>query len=115
MCAGRKLKRYNYPRRHQAEDELLCTAANGNSGRDKFSGADDSCQFAGSRTATKTCTGCNDLLTSSAPFSLRERLVASVRLVCVSRESRPQESEQDDKWIFCLTAGTLCPANQDRQ
>src|ERR1700751_6382803 len=23
-------------------------------------------------------------------------------------ESRPQESEQDDKWSFCLTAGTLC-------
>ena len=30
-------------------------------------------------------------------------------------ESRPQESEQDDKWSFCLTAGTLCPANQERQ
>ena len=23
--------------------------------------------------------------------------------------------EQDDKWSFCLTAGTLCPANQERQ
>src|SRR5260221_518706 len=23
-------------------------------------------------------------------------------------QSRPQESEQDDKWSFCLTAGTLC-------
>ena len=31
------------------------------------------------------------------------------------RESRPQESEQDDKWSFCLTAGTLCPANQEKQ
>ena len=31
------------------------------------------------------------------------------------RESQPQESEQDDKWSFCLTAGTLCPANQERQ
>jgi hypothetical protein len=30
------------------------------------------------------------------------------------RKSRPQESEQDDKWSFCLTAGTLCPANQER-
>jgi hypothetical protein len=29
-------------------------------------------------------------------------------------KSRPQESEQDDKWSFCLTAGTLCPANQER-
>jgi hypothetical protein len=27
-------------------------------------------------------------------------------------ESRPQESEQDDKWSFCLTAGTLCRANK---
>src|ERR1700693_3357919 len=26
----------------------------------------------------------------------------------VSLQSRPQESEQDDKWSFCLTAGTLC-------
>jgi transposase len=24
-------------------------------------------------------------------------------------QSRPQESEQDDKWSFCLIAGTLCP------
>ena len=26
-----------------------------------------------------------------------------------------KKSEQDDKWSFCLTAGTLCPANQERQ
>ena len=31
------------------------------------------------------------------------------------RQSRPQEFEQDDKWSFCLTAGTLCPANQERR
>jgi hypothetical protein len=30
-------------------------------------------------------------------------------------ESRPRESEQDDKWSFCLTAGTLCLANQERR
>jgi high-affinity nickel-transport protein len=29
-------------------------------------------------------------------------------------QSRPQESEQEGKWSFCLTAGTLCPANQER-
>jgi len=29
-------------------------------------------------------------------------------------QSRPQESAQDDRWSFCLTAGTLCPANQER-
>jgi hypothetical protein len=33
----------------------------------------------------------------------------------MEQESWPQESEQDDKWSFCLTAGTLCPANQERQ
>ena len=30
-------------------------------------------------------------------------------------QSRPQESERDDKWSFCLTAGTLCPVNQEKQ
>ena len=25
-----------------------------------------------------------------------------------------KKSEQDDRWSFCLTAGTLCPANQER-
>jgi hypothetical protein len=29
-------------------------------------------------------------------------------------ESWPHESGQDDKWSFCLTAGTLCRANQER-
>jgi hypothetical protein len=30
-------------------------------------------------------------------------------------QSRLRKSEQDDKWSFCLTAGTLCPANQEKQ
>ena len=29
-------------------------------------------------------------------------------------ESRSRKSAQDDKWSFCLTAGTLWPANQGR-
>jgi hypothetical protein len=29
-------------------------------------------------------------------------------------KSRPRKSAQDDKWNFCLTAGTLWPANQER-
>jgi len=29
-------------------------------------------------------------------------------------ESRSRKSAQDDKWSFCLTAGTLCPSNQER-
>jgi hypothetical protein len=30
-------------------------------------------------------------------------------------QSRLRKSAQDDKWSFCLTAGTLCPANQEKQ
>ena len=30
-------------------------------------------------------------------------------------ESRSRKSAQDDKWSFCLTAGTLCPTNQEKQ
>ena len=29
-------------------------------------------------------------------------------------KSRSRKSAQDDKWSFCLTAGTLWPANQER-
>jgi hypothetical protein len=29
-------------------------------------------------------------------------------------KSRFRKSAQDDKWSFCLTVGTLCPANQER-
>jgi hypothetical protein len=32
----------------------------------------------------------------------------------VFKESRFRKSAQDDKWSFCLTVGTLCPANQER-
>jgi hypothetical protein len=31
------------------------------------------------------------------------------------KQSRLRKSAQDDKWSFCLTAGTLCPANQEKQ
>ncbi len=31
----------------------------------------------------------------------------------VGDESRPRKSGQDDRWSFCLTAGTLCPSNQE--
>ncbi|MGD0333425.1 MAG: hypothetical protein ABSA90_09230 [Xanthobacteraceae bacterium] len=33
----------------------------------------------------------------------------------LSCQSRLRKSAQDDKWSFCLTAGTLCPTNQERQ
>ncbi|WOH52504.1 hypothetical protein [Bradyrhizobium sp. sBnM-33] len=32
-----------------------------------------------------------------------------------SLESRLRKFEQVDKWSFCLTAGTLVPANQERR
>jgi len=32
----------------------------------------------------------------------------------IDRQSWSRKSEQGDKWSFCLTAGTLCPANQER-
>jgi hypothetical protein len=28
-------------------------------------------------------------------------------------ESRLRKLEQEDRWSFCLTAGTLCPTNQE--
>jgi len=31
------------------------------------------------------------------------------------QESRSRNSAQGDKWSFCLTAGTLVPANQERR
>jgi hypothetical protein len=29
------------------------------------------------------------------------------------KQSRLRKSEQEDRWSFCLTAGTLCPTNQE--
>jgi hypothetical protein len=57
--------------------------------------------------------------------AIRDMLADEVRLDLVSRKrmtgrkeveskSRPQESAQGDKWSFCLTAGTLCPSNQEK-
>ena len=36
------------------------------------------------------------------------------RLIIRVVQSRSRKSAQDDKWSFCLTAGTLWPANQER-
>jgi hypothetical protein len=51
-------------------------------------------------------------------FETARRFVGIVVLLLTAAllltQSRPQESERDDKWSFCLTAGTLCPANQER-
>ena len=32
----------------------------------------------------------------------------------IDKQSRSRKSAQGDKWSFCLMAGTLCPANQER-
>jgi hypothetical protein len=40
------------------------------------------------------------------------RIAAFVTWFIIERWSR--KSEQGDKWSFCLTAGTLWPANQER-
>jgi len=37
-----------------------------------------------------------------------------VSLICTISQSRSRKSAQGDKWSFCLTAGTLWPANQER-
>ena len=47
------------------------------------------------------------------------RIHALLMRTCVEveanfKESWSRKSEQGDKWSFCLTAGTLCPANQER-
>ena len=35
-------------------------------------------------------------------------------LISGGPQSWPRKSGRDDKWSFCLTAGTLCPVNQER-
>ncbi len=59
----------------------------------------------------------------SVTVAAEDALIAALKVKCERpdalinyvRQSWPQEFEQDDKWSFCLTAGTLCPANQERQ
>jgi hypothetical protein len=46
-------------------------------------------------------------------------ILAEIKTLCgqppvLSTESWSRKSEQSDKWSFCLTAGTLCPTNQER-
>jgi hypothetical protein len=52
---------------------------------------------------------------SGAEVALVESVSGRVVAFAAGKQSRPRESEQGDKWSFCLTAGTLCPANQERQ
>jgi CRP/FNR family cyclic AMP-dependent transcriptional regulator len=51
-------------------------------------------------------------------FNSSEKRLARLLLILANfgkeGKSWPHESGQDDKWSFCLTAGTLCRANQER-
>ena len=44
-----------------------------------------------------------------------DRWVAADKFAQYGGQSRSRKSAQDDKWSFCLTAGTVVPANQERR
>ena len=44
----------------------------------------------------------------------QKTLSALAIAITLTGESRSRKTAQDDKWSFCLTAGTLWPANQER-
>jgi hypothetical protein len=52
-------------------------------------------------------------------FGLRRALIfgtslSAIQFPIIAIESRSRKSAQGDKWSFCLMAGTLCSANQER-
>ena len=49
------------------------------------------------------------------PFKFGPHIYNGRRIAKWDMKSRLRKSAQADKWSFCLTAGTLCPANQERQ
>ena len=55
--------------------------------------------------------GVPTFLSKNVKFNLSELL----KIRDQAKESRFRKFGQDDKWSFCLTAGTLCPANQERK
>jgi len=40
--------------------------------------------------------------------------IAASRMTAARVKSRLRDFEQGDGWSFCLMAGTLCPANQEK-
>jgi hypothetical protein len=61
-----------------------------------------------------------DVALLTKPIEVLKRIEADVCLQYLEigsgrPESRSRISAQDDKWSFCLTAGTLCAANRERQ
>jgi len=56
------------------------------------------------------------LVPTSTPIRLRfnDRFLIDLCNGCAKYESWSGKSAQGDKWSFCLTAGTLCPPNQER-
>ncbi len=55
------------------------------------------------------------ILIAGAVAALRAMLPKDGRVHRLATESRLRKFEQVDKWSFCLTAGTLMPANQERR
>ena len=47
-------------------------------------------------------------------FAQIAMLAPMLRKFANPKQSWSRKSAQDDKWSFCLTVGTLCPANQER-
>ena len=53
-------------------------------------------------------------LSSESYATLSNSSLITLRLDSYCLQSRSRKSAQDDKWSFCLMAGTLWPANQER-
>jgi hypothetical protein len=51
----------------------------------------------------------NELVGRTLETAVTGREVATT----LHHESRPRKSGRDDRWSLCLTAGTLCPSNQE--
>ena len=56
------------------------------------------------------------LLAAPDPAWPADAHISKPRIACEARAERwPRNFGRDDKWNFCLTTGTLVPANQERQ
>jgi hypothetical protein len=61
----------------------------------------------------------NEDKTKKEELAMRDKFSEAIKTFSATVEakeakSRSRKSAQGDKWSFCLMAGTLCPANQER-